>query len=289
MEYLKAIVITLGFAPMLAPAAWAALVEEVVRLPVQLVDRDGVSHQHTLTLTVFRDDARARSPFMIVNHGRSGAVERRAGMGRVRYSANAGYFVERGFAVFVPTRIGYGVTGGPDLEQSRGPCHDRDFAPGFDIAAAQNLVVIQYAKSQPFVDATRGVLVGQSVGGATTVALAAQNIAGVSAAINFAGGAGGNPAGRPNDPCSPRTLAQTYADYGKSARTPMLWLYSENDLYWGKTHPRLWFERYKANGAPAEFVQLPAHGEDGHSSFTRNPAAWRPQVERFLKSFGYTH
>ena len=67
----------------------------------------------------------------------------------------------------------------------------------------------------------------------------------------------------------------------------MIWLYSENDRFWGKELPRRWFEQYVGAGAKAEFVQLPASGRDGHSSFTANPRAWKPHVERFLKSLGW--
>lgn len=270
----------------LMPCANSAVVEDVVQLPVEVVDRFHRAHRQTITLTVFRDDARDLAPFLILNHGRAANAERRAALGRARFGANAAYFVERGFAVFVPTRMGYGVTGGPDVEDS-GPCNNKDYTIAFNIAAAQNLAVIDFAKSQPYVDGKRGVLVGQSVGGATTLALAARNIAGVLAGINFAGGGGGNPDTRPENPCAPQQLASTYADYGKTTRTPILWLYSENDRYWGKTLPREWFERYQAAGAAAEFVPLPAHGKDGHASFTANPRAWRPAVERFLKAQGF--
>jgi len=34
-------------------------------------------------------------------------------------------------------------------------------------------------------------------------------------------------------------------------------------------------------------VQLPPYGEDGHGSFTRNPAAWRPAFEEFLRRNGF--
>lgn len=270
----------------LAPWVNAAVVEDVVQLPVAVVDQFHRTHQQAITLTVFRDDTRDKAPFLILNHGRAPNAERRAALGRARFSANAAYFVERGFAVFVPTRVGYGVSGGPDVEDS-GPCNNKDYTTAFNIAAAQNLSVIDYAKSQPYVDGARGVLVGQSVGGATTLALAAKNIAGVLAGINFAGGGGGNPDARPENPCAPQYLASTYASFGKATRVPMLWLYSENDRYWGKTLPREWFERYQAAGARAEFVPLPAHGKDGHTSFTANPGAWRPAVERFLKAQGF--
>ncbi len=270
----------------IATEVQAALVEDVVQIPVEVADEFNRKYQQTITVTIFRDDAREKSPFLVLNHGRAGTPEERFKMGRARFTANSQYFVARGFSVFVPTRVGYGVSGGPDMEAT-GPCNNRDYPRGFEAAAVQTLALLAYAKSLPYVDGSRGLLVGQSFGGATSVALAAKNLEGVKGAINFAGGSGGNPVGRPENPCSPASLARTYADYGKSAKTPMLWLYSENDKYWGKDRPRDWFERFVKLGGNAQFVQLPPYGNDGHLSFTTNSAAWKPQVESFMKSLGF--
>ena len=272
---------------LLALDAQAALIEAVVQIPVEVTDQHRSPHQQQITVTIFRDDAREKSPFLVLNHGRAGTAAERLQAGRVRYTAISEYFASAGFAVFVPTRVGYGVSGGPDVEDT-GLCNNRDYPRGFEAAARQTLAVLEYAKRQPYIDVTRGLLVGQSFGGATTVALAAKNLEGVKGAINFAGGSGGNPTGRPENPCSPALLARTYADYGKSAKTPMLWLYSENDRYWGKEFPRDWFERYIKQGGNAQFVPLPASGRDGHGSFTSNPKAWKPHVEEFFKSLGFS-
>jgi len=266
-----------------SPAA-ARLVEDVVRIPVEMKDIYGRQHQHAMTVTIFRDDERVRSPFLVISHGR-GNTERRAALGRARYPDNARYFVSQGFAVFIPTRVGYGITGGPDVEDS-GPCARREFAAAFEAGAAQVIAVIEYARAQGFVDASRGVLVGQSVGGAITLALSAKNVSGVVAAINFAGGAGGDPQQWPERPCSEPTLRRVFATYGETARIPTIWLYSENDRYWGKDTPRAWFDAFRAKGAAAEFVQLPPYRADGHLSFNGNPEAWRPPVEKFLADVG---
>lgn len=266
--------------------AHAVLVEEIVQLPVAVASGGEARTSHEITLTIFRDDERVRAPFLILNHGRAGSAVARARFGRARYAEASRWFVEQGFAVFLPTRLGYGVTGGPDLESS-GACSQRDFAPGFARAAEQSEAVVAYAKSRPYVDPDRGLLVGQSYGGATTLALLARNVAGVLGGVNFAGGSGGNPVGRPDDPCSAEALGRLIASYAPTSRRPSLWLYADNDRYWGTVHPRRWFDGYRAAGGPGEYVALPAHGEDGHASFTRNPQAWRPHVLRFMRSLGF--
>jgi dienelactone hydrolase len=265
-------------------AASAALVEEVATLAVDIDVAGKPRLRQPITVTIFRDDTRVKAPFLVLNHGRAGRPDEREKLGRARYAGNAKYFVERGFVVFIPTRIGYGVTGGPDLEDS-GRCDARDFPSAFEAAAQQVLAVIRHAKSQAYVDVGRGLLVGQSFGGATALAVAVKSEPGVMAAINFSGGSGGRPKTHPGKPCRSDGLAATLKSYAK-ARVPTLWLYSQNDQYWGAQLPKLWFEGFVRNGGRGRFVELPPSGEDGHSSFSRNAAAWKPAVEVFLREVG---
>ena len=264
----------------------ARIVEEVIELPMTVANMRDQSVSRAIKVTIFRDDAAPRSPFLVLNHGRPAKFEDFAKLGRVRYSDNSRYFVARGFAVFVPTRIGYGATGGEDVEYS-GTCSARNFPPVYEAAAQQTVRVIEHARALPYVDGARGIVVGQSFGGATAIAVAAKNVPGVLAAVNFAGGGGGNPTGRPQNPCRPDLLTQLFATYGATARIPTYWFYSENDQYFGNEHPRHWFRAFLEAGGRGEFVQLPPYREDGHGSFTRNPAAWRPAFEDFLRRNGF--
>lgn len=266
--------------------AAAALREDIVRLPVKLPDARGTGHDVTLIVTVWRDDARPRSPFLILNHGRSGSAQARERFGRARFSQNAAWFVERGFAVVVPTRAGYGVTGGPDLEAA-GPCAAMDFPARFAAGAANIEAVLRWVRAQPWAEPDRGLLAGQSFGGASSLALAARDAPGIVGVLNFAGGGGGDPAAHPGEPCSAEALDRTMAGFGATTRVPALWLYSENDRYWGPRWPRLWFEGYRDQGAPARFVALPASGSDGHGIFTAMPSAWHPAALGFLRHLGF--
>ena len=270
--------------------AGARIVEETVELQATVKNAYGKEVTHPFKVTVFRDDARQRAPFLLLNHGRSFRPEDMAKMGRVRYTDNSRYFVERGFAVFVPTRIGYGVTGGEDVEYT-GNCSQRNYPAGYEAAAQQSVVTIEYARARPYVEPERGLAVGQSFGGATAIALAAKNLPGLLGAVNFARGGGGNPETQPERPCRPDLLREMFASYGVQARIPTLWLYSENDRYFGVKLPREWFDAFLAKGGAGRFVQLPpldpALGNDGHATFTRNPPAWKPHFEAFLKERGF--
>ncbi len=281
-----ATLLSMAFVFCLSPAAQAAFREKIVKLPVRVAGPDGTPYAQDITLTMVYDDARKKSPFLILNHGRSGDPKERKNYGRAVFKEQSRYFVERGFVVLMPTRIGYGVSAGPDLENS-GPCSNKDYPTSITVAVAQVKAAIGYAKAQPEVDGSRGIILGQSVGGFTTIGAAAENIQGVKIAINFAGGAGGDPKNRPWNPCQSERIAQTYGLYGAKAKVPTLWLYSANDAYWGPDNPKKWVAAFTERGGKAEFVSLPAYGSDGHASFNGNPDAWKPPVEAFLKKHGF--
>ncbi len=265
--------------------AQVAMVEEVMKVPIPLTTRSG-AQSWDIVVTVFHDAGRPKSPFLVLSHGRTSNDAERAAMGRVRYPEISQYLVSLGFAVLVPTRIGYGVTGGPDVEYS-GHCNQRNYAPGFDAAAEETAAVLQRARSLLYVDLSRGIVAGTSFGGMTAIKLATLQLPGLVGAVNFSGGVGGDPKGHPGKPCSPLLLDALYRSYGAAARVPSLWLYSRNDHYWGPQLPKQWFRTYVAAGGRAQFVDLPAYGDDGHQSFAHNPEAWKPAFERFLRSLGF--
>lgn len=266
---------------LLAHPALAGIIEQVVDLPVKVTDAAGKPVEQTIKLTIARDDARPRSGFLVLNHGRSGDPAQRRTTGRFQFSDTAAYFINLGYAVFIPTRIGYGPSGGPDVEDT-GPCRAKSYAPALEAAAQQTLAVIAHARAQPYIDPANGLLVGNSVGGITTIATAAKSPPGIRAAINFAGGAGGDPANHPARPCRDDLLTAAYATFGATTRIPTLWLYSENDRFFGIQSPRSWLAAFQAQGGTGRFVQLPTHGQDGHTSFINNRPAWKPDVEAFI-------
>lgn len=267
--------------------AHARPLEEVIQVPVTVADAYGKKISQPIVVTLFSDDQSARPmPVLVLNHGRAPDAEGRAALGRARYTANARWFAERGFLVAVPTRVGYGESGGEDVEDSGG-CNRKNYPPAYAAAARQTVTVLEAIRQRPDAAPDRAVIVGQSFGGATAVAIAAMNLPGVQATINFAGGGGGNPKTMPREPCGQPSLQRLFRDYGQTARTPSLWIYSENDMYFGPTLPAQWFEAFRAAGGVGEFTQFPPDGDDGHAFFTRNPQAWRPRVLQFLKAHGH--
>lgn len=271
---------------LLAPAH-AALVEQQFDVPASVTNAWGKRVDHPVRVTLFFDDATpAPRPILLLNHGRAPDAAGRASMGRARFPAASRWFAERGFLVVVPTRIGYGDTGGEDVEDS-GDCSQRNYPPTYRAAADESVQVLAALREQPDAQRDRVVAVGQSFGGATTVALAALRPPGLVVAINFAGGGGGDPKLRPEQPCNQPQLKRLFASYGQTARLPMLWVYTENDRFFGPRLPREWFEAFREAGGQAEFKQFPPHGEDGHQLFAKFPQAWQPVVADFLRRQGF--
>lgn len=266
---------------LLPGAVQAFLVEEQFRIPVSVTNRFGRTFEREIVVTVFRDNAANHAPYLILNHGRAGTPAERAAMGRARYDRISPWFVQLGYAVIVPTRIGYGVTGGEDMEEA-GACNARDFRPGFLAAAAQSRQALDWLARFDWLDASQGIAVGQSYGGATTLAIAAGDFPGLRAGFNFAGGSGGDPVRTPEQPCSPQRLGEVYAGFAKTTRIPVSWFYSVNDKYWGPKLPQQWFQSWQDAGGKGEFHVLPAYRNDGHGIFAGDPAAWKPLLEKAL-------
>jgi dienelactone hydrolase len=256
--------------------------ETVVAIPLVV---DGKPTSTTMVGTVFKPDGVGPFPFVVLNHGRAGSAVERARTPRWRYTDASRWLVNRGFAVFVATRRGYGATGGSDVETNyncANPWYKEPMAGGVESV----LSVVEFAKAQDFVDRNRFVVIGQSVGGFLSVGVGAANPPGLLAVINFAGGHGGRPEQSPGSPCAPEKLLQVFAEAGKTSRVPALWIYTENDQYFGPEHSREWHKAFVAAGGRADFRLLPAFDRDGHSLFVRGTKVWLPVVAEFLGSIG---
>ncbi len=269
-------------------SAHARLIEKIIKVPVKVTNAYGkVIEQEVVVSTYHDSDAPQPYPIALINHGRSVKPEERAAFGRYTSITNARWFAAMGFLVVVPTRIGYGVSGGEDVEDTGG-CSNKNYPPGYEAAAVQTLQVLDAIRQRPDVLPNRTLVLGQSFGGATAITVAAKNPPGVVAAINFAGGGGGNSLTQPQEPCGTYWLKRMFADYGRSARIPTLWVYTENDQWFGPKYPREWFDAFKAGGGVGEFVLFPPNGKDGHYLFTQDPEVWRPKALAFLRANGYS-
>ena len=131
--------------------AHARLLEERINVPVKVADARGRQVERDIVVTVFYDVAAPKPfPLLILNHGRAVDARGRAAVGRARFTEAAGFFAGLGFIVAVPTRVGYGVTGGDDVEDS-GDCKTKNYPPVYQAAAVQTLIVMETLRERSYV------------------------------------------------------------------------------------------------------------------------------------------
>jgi dienelactone hydrolase len=268
-------------------AVQAKLVEEVIKVPVKVSNAYGRVFEHEIVATVWFDDAAPKPyPIAVLNHGRAVKPDERNAIGRAKFSAASRWLTRFGFLVVVPTRMGYGETGGEDVEDT-GTCNRKNYPPGYEAGTQQTVAALEAVRQRPDAAKDKVIFMGQSFGGSIAITAASKPIPGLVATINFAGGGGGNPETRRQLPCSTAGLKKMFADYGKTAKVPTLWVYTENDQWMGPTFPREWFDAFKEAGGNGEFVMFPPFGDDGHSLFSKGPEIWQPRVGEFLKGVGF--
>jgi dienelactone hydrolase len=270
-------------------SSFARIIEEIIEVPVSVSNSNFTNNpkfEQKITVTIWRDDAIKKAPYLLFSHGRASTDQERGKFGRSSEKRNSEYFVSKGFTVILPTRIGYGVSGGPDADYS-GACGNKNYLEARKVAIDQSKQVLNHVFDFSYIDRTKGIVVGQSVGGFTTIGLSAENISGLKGAINFAGGDGGDPIKSAEKPCGDYLIKDTFAKYGASNKVPTLWLYSVNDKFWGEQLPKDWFAAFQKAGGKGQFISLPAYKEDGHSIFRGDLNAWKNDFEKFIKEIGF--
>lgn len=256
------------------------------RMREQLWLLRGSDAHYPLRATVFRppaDEFAGPRPLVVINHGTSEST--RQSVSLPVYYWLSRWFVERGYVVALPQRRGHGATGGP-LAEAVGTCADPDHAASGRIAAGDVAEAIRYLEQQDFVARGQTVVVGISTGGWASLALASQSPGLVRAVVNFAGGRGGHAGGYANAVCHADRLVEAAHDYGRTASSvPTLWLYAQNDSYFGPDLAKQMSRAWVTGGGRAELDVLPSYGRDGHT-IADNRSGWRvwgKTVEAFLK------
>ena len=243
---------------------------------------------------VFKPLGAGPFPVLLFSHGRAGDAATRSKLTNPLAFGHVRFWLNKGYAVVAPVRPGYGDTGGSDTEMSgaryntSGDCTSRP-APGNTARAAVQsaTVALNWIRAQPWAMANKILLEGQSVGGLTTVAMCAANPPGVVGCINFAGGTGGDPTLAPGRMCAPEATTELMAELGRTTRLPNIWLYAENDLYWGAEPPRLWHAAFAQGGSPTQFVQTIAVPPDGHRLLAAGGRLWGDPLNAWLKKNGF--
>ncbi len=231
---------------------------------------------------------RGPGPFRlaVISHASTEAAEFRVEDPTPRYETLALWLTRHGFAAVLPLRPGHAGTGGPYLEE-QGICDNADYVSSGVATAASIQTAIDYMTTQSFVKKDHVAVLGQSAGSWGALALASQNPSAVSAIVNFAGGRGGQSGGEANANCAPDRLVEAAGEFGRSARIPTLWIYLENDSFFGPAISKRMADVFRLGGGNVDYHLLPAFGDDGHL-FVTSPAAvpiWDPIVAKFLRRY----
>jgi len=222
-------------------------------------------------------------PLALITHGSPRSPSERPNMSPLAMLPQAIEFARRGWAAVVLMRRGYGSSDGGWAEDY-GACADPRYIATAAAAAADLKAAIASLGSRPDIDTSRVISVGVSAGGFAAVALAADPPAGLVAAINFAGGRGSL---RDNEVCREDRLVDAYRFFGKRPRIPMLWIYAENDHFFGPQLAQRFKQAFTGGGADVEFISAAAFGSGGHSLFSQaGIPVWNGLVDAFLKRQG---
>jgi dienelactone hydrolase len=183
---------------------------------------------------------------VLINHGSppNAADRPKMSLGRCDQEA-AQWFLGHGYVVAFVLRRGYGENGGKWAEDYGG-CSSPNFVragleTAVDIDAAVRALI-----TLPFVKSSGVIIVGQSAGGWGAIAYNSVPHPQVAAFVVMAGGRGGHHDNRPRENCRPDLLAESAGHFGRTAATPMLWIYTANDSYLACLLQRRWQGRIRA-------------------------------------------
>jgi dienelactone hydrolase len=256
--------------PVRAQQIDASIGETIVSVP-----KKGAIFTTELETTVFMPEGKGPFPLVVINHGKALGDPRF--QSRYRPTLAARWFMQRGYIVVAPMRQGFSKSSGSYIG---GGCNVESNGR---VQAEDVKAVLDYYTAQPFVDKGNILVMGQSHGGWTTLALGTLAYPGVKGLVNFAGGLR-------QENCSAweGVLATAAGSYGKETSLPSLWFYGDNDSFFSVATWKSMSEQYWRAGGKARVVAFGTFGSDAHSMFgSRNgQKIWQPEVVAFLEQVG---
>jgi dienelactone hydrolase len=237
-----------------------------------------------LELVVYRPAGTGPFPTVMFNHGSTGTGSDPVEFTKTWHSpAVAAFFNQRGWMVIFPQRRGRGKSGG---------LYDEGFTPnrsGYTCDPARSLAgleraltdldeVVRHLRTRPDVDAKRMLIGGQSRGGILAITYAGTRPDVFRGAINFVGG-------WMSDTCAnPAAINTVSFVRGAAFPGPTIWLYGENDSFYGLAHSRANHAAFAAAGGQGAFHALNlGPQQNGHNVFLFSDR-WGPLVEQFFAS-----
>jgi dienelactone hydrolase len=258
-----------------SPVRAQELVESAFRIPTKDAGKKG------LEAVMVRPSNPGPHPLAVLTHGSPREASDRPGMSPWQMVPQAREFARRGWTSVIVMRRGYGDSGGGFDEDARACARRPDYYDSGKESAKDLRESIAYLSKLPEVNPSRIISVGISAGGFATVALTADPPPGLVAAISFAGGRGSR---RPDEVCNADELIRTFHEFGEKSRVPMLWVYSENDHFFGPQIAQAFYQAFTQAGGKATFIHAAPFRKDGHGLFSLGGISiWTVMVDDFLK------
>ncbi|MGZ5280249.1 MAG: alpha/beta hydrolase family protein [Pseudobdellovibrionaceae bacterium] len=245
------------------------------------VERVSASDTPYFLKALFLSDSKySNPPLAILSHGSPVNADERSKEVPEKMQVRAGELVKLGFAVLIVERRGYGRSQEKYVE-GFSQCADRDYIKSGQLAAADILGGIRFAKANLKMDPENIILVGYSAGGFSSIFASQSAEAGIKAVLNFSGGRG---ARGQRVVCSEEALLKAFATAGEKSRIPTLWVYSENDQLFSPEFATSMYKAFTKSGGNAEFLMQPPFQTNGHSLFSADGISiWLPLAKSFLK------
>ena len=238
------------------------------------------SKRFALEAIVVRPDDNEPHPLALLNHGSPRDSDDRRTLSPYRMWAQATAFARRGWIAVAFLRRGYGHSEGGWAE-GYGACASPDYTSAGRAGASDIAAAAKFMMSQSYVSKDKWISVGHSAGAFATLALTADAPPGLAAAIVFAPGRGST---EPDQVCSERQQIAAFATFGKTSRTPVLWISAPNDHFFGPRLVSQFTRAFTGGSGHLSFVAAPPFGDDGHQLFTTPGGIllWSAVVDRFL-------
>lgn len=259
-----------------APAIGATAFDQT-DLSVPAKEADGTAVQLSGRLCLPQGAVKPR--VVLFNHGK--LDDPRGTVLKTCDTEQAQWFLGRGLAVAYVHRRGNGKSGGSVAENTA--CANPNWAVRDALEGARDIeAIVAYLASLPQLRHDGMVVQGHSAGGWALIGFGALKDPRAPALLNFAGGRSCNNAGQ---------IANAAASFGALSTTPMLWIYTANDLWFPPGDVKLFYKGYTQGGGRADVHALPAYGStqmDGHMFWQGEGATaiWGPIVETYLKERG---
>ncbi len=266
----------------------AALIYEATRINTKI---NGVPMG--LEAFIAKPDVAGRLPVVLITHGSSETPEKLSAQEELGNWALD--FAARGYLAVAVLRRGHGNSDGV-VNQAGGTCKDPTLAQLLRHDADDLQAALTAIAARPDADMSKVIAIGQSRGGAGMIALSARPDVHLSAVISVSGGVyrtdeGGKPLPyHVFDDCQPyrADLIDTIGAYADAARMPQLWVYAQNDPWFGQDFVDDMTKAWKAHGGSATAKILPPMDINGHQLFfsAQGRSALHPIIDAFLRQNG---